>query len=214
MAEHAQFCTTHAHGRSGLSPLLPPKKRSSPLCHAQGGSAAGWRRRKLLPGSNGLSQTNRVTLESAVSIEQMLEVAPKPGRDPLGDARFDPALRVHQRDGAARPDARAGSQTAPRSRRRRRSTSTTTSRPASGTIGRDSTGCLRALRKGRRARRLEARPAGSEPRPPGQHGAGPVGPAAGVCGCSPAKGRRSTPRPRAAGSCSASSRRWPSSSKS
>ena len=23
--------------------------------------------------------------------EQMLEVAPKPGRDPLGDARFDPA---------------------------------------------------------------------------------------------------------------------------
>ena len=29
--------------------------------------------------------------------EQMLEVAPKPGRDPLGDARFDPALRVDQR---------------------------------------------------------------------------------------------------------------------
>ena len=27
----------------------------------------------------------------------MLEVAPKPGRDPLGDARFDPALRVDQR---------------------------------------------------------------------------------------------------------------------
>ena len=29
--------------------------------------------------------------------EQMLEVSPKPGRNPLGDARFDPALRVHQR---------------------------------------------------------------------------------------------------------------------
>ena len=32
--------------------------------------------------------------------EQMLEVAPKPERDPLGDARFDPALRVHQCVGA------------------------------------------------------------------------------------------------------------------
>ena len=26
--------------------------------------------------------------------------APKPGRDPLGEARFDPALRVHQRASA------------------------------------------------------------------------------------------------------------------
>ena len=31
---------------------------------------------------------------------QMLEVAPKPGREPLGDARFDPALRLDQRVGA------------------------------------------------------------------------------------------------------------------
>ena len=30
-----------------------------------------------------------------------------------------------------------------------------------------------------------------------------------VCECSPAKGRRSTPRPRTAASCSASSPRWP-----
>ena len=33
-----------------------------------------------------------------------------------------------------------------------------------------------------------------------------------ACGCSPARGRRSPPRPRPAASCSASSRRWPSSS--
>ena len=38
--------------------------------------------------------------------EQMLEVAPKPGRDPLGDARFDPALRGHQRVGAEPLDRR------------------------------------------------------------------------------------------------------------
>ena len=38
--------------------------------------------------------------------EQMLEVAPKPERDPLGDARFDPALRVHQCVGAEPLDRR------------------------------------------------------------------------------------------------------------
>ena len=37
-------------------------------------------------------------------------------------------------------------------------------------------------------------------------------PAAWACGCSPARACRSTPRPRPAASCSASSRRWPSSS--
>ena len=42
--------------------------------------------------------------------EQMLEVAPKPGRDPFGDARFDPALRVHQRVGAGPLDRRRGRQ--------------------------------------------------------------------------------------------------------
>ena len=42
--------------------------------------------------------------------EQMLEVAPKPGRDPLGDARFDPALRVDQRVGAEPLDRRRGRQ--------------------------------------------------------------------------------------------------------
>ena len=38
----------------------------------------------------------------------MLEVSPKPGRDPLGDARFDPALRVQpgRRRRAARPSSR------------------------------------------------------------------------------------------------------------
>ena len=51
-----------------------------------------------------------------------------------------------------------------------------------------------------------------QPRPPGQHRAGPVGPAAWACGCSPGKARRSTPPRRPAASCSASSRRWPSSS--
>ena len=38
----------------------------------------------------------------------MLEVSAEPGRDPLGDARFDPALRVHQRVGAERLDRRRG----------------------------------------------------------------------------------------------------------
>ena len=42
--------------------------------------------------------------------EQMLEVAPQPGRDPLGDARLDPALRVHQRVGAEPRDRRRGRQ--------------------------------------------------------------------------------------------------------
>ena len=42
--------------------------------------------------------------------EQMLEVAPKPGRDPLGDARFDPALCGHQRVGAEPLDRRRGRQ--------------------------------------------------------------------------------------------------------
>ena len=34
--------------------------------------------------------------------EQMLKVAPKPGRDPLGDAGFDPAFRVDQRGSVPR----------------------------------------------------------------------------------------------------------------
>ena len=42
--------------------------------------------------------------------EQMLEVAPKPGRDPLGDARLDPALRLDQRVGAEPFDRRRGRQ--------------------------------------------------------------------------------------------------------
>ena len=37
-----------------------------------------------------------------------------------------------------------------------------------------------------------------------RHRAGPVGPRAWACGCSSARGRRSTPRPRPAASCSAS----------
>ena len=48
-----------------------------------------------------------------------------------------------------------------------------------------------------------------QPRPPGQHRAGPVGLRSRPCGCSPATGRRSPPPPRPAASCSASSRRWP-----
>ena len=46
--------------------------------------------------------------------EQMLEVLPKPGRNPLGDARFDPALRGHQRVGAEPLDRRRGRQDGPR----------------------------------------------------------------------------------------------------
>ena len=38
--------------------------------------------------------------------EQMLKVAPKPGRNPLGDAGFDPAFRVDQRVGADPLDRR------------------------------------------------------------------------------------------------------------
>ena len=49
--------------------------------------------------------------------EQMLEVAPKPGRDPLGDARFDPALRVDQRVGAEPLDRRRGRQDGSRAAR-------------------------------------------------------------------------------------------------
>ena len=64
----------------------------------------------------------------------------------------------------------------------------------------------------RRARRLEARPPRPQPRPSGQHSARTGRPAGWACGCSPARGRRSTPRPRPAASCSASSRRSPSSS--
>ena len=40
--------------------------------------------------------------------EQILEVAPKPGRNPLGDAGFDPAFRVDQRVGADPLDRRRG----------------------------------------------------------------------------------------------------------
>ena len=71
--------------------------------------------------------------------------------------------------------------------------------------------CLRALRKGdvpvgwkldRLGRNLAhlVKPCRSSP------------PEAWACGCSPVKARRSTPPPRPAGPCSASSRRWPSSS--
>ena len=42
--------------------------------------------------------------------EQMLKVAPKPGRDPLGDAGFDLAFRVDQRVGAEPLDRRRGRQ--------------------------------------------------------------------------------------------------------
>ena len=43
-------------------------------------------------------------------VEQMLEFAPKPGRNPLGDAGFDPAFRVDQRVGADPLDRRRGRQ--------------------------------------------------------------------------------------------------------
>ena len=42
--------------------------------------------------------------------EQMLKVTPKPGRDPLGDAGFDPAFRVDQRVGAEPLGRRRGRQ--------------------------------------------------------------------------------------------------------
>ena len=65
---------------------------------------------ELLPGSNCLSQTNRVTPASAVSSSRCSRSRRKRGRDPLGDARFDPALRVHQRVGAEPFDRRRGRQ--------------------------------------------------------------------------------------------------------
>ena len=43
----------------------------------------------------------------------MLEVAPKPGRDPLGDTSFDPAFRVDRRVGAEPLDRRRGRQDGP-----------------------------------------------------------------------------------------------------
>ena len=91
-----------------------------------------------------------------------------------------------QRDGPAGRGHRRG-QRLPRLRLRR------TRRPA-GTRQ-----LLASPAEGRRARRLEARPPGPQPRPSGQHRAGPVRPRRGPCGCSPARARRSTPRPRPAG---------------
>ena len=58
--------------------------------------------------------------------------------------------------------------------RRRRRPSAASSRTRDDRPGLDS--CLRALRKGDRARGLEARPPRPQPRPSGQHRAGPVGP--------------------------------------
>ena len=46
--------------------------------------------------------------------EQMLEVAPQPGRRPLGDAGFDPAFRVDERGGAETLNRRRGRQDGPR----------------------------------------------------------------------------------------------------
>ena len=47
-------------------------------------------------------------------LEQMLEVAPQPGRHPLGDAGLDPAFRVDERVGAEPLDRRRGRQDGPR----------------------------------------------------------------------------------------------------
>ena len=65
---------------------------------------------ELLPGSNCLNHTNRVTLASTVSFVQIVEFAAKPGRNPLGDAGFDPAFHFDQRVGAEPPDHRRGRQ--------------------------------------------------------------------------------------------------------
>ena len=43
-------------------------------------------------------------------VEQMLQFTPKPGRNPLGNAGFDPAFRVDQRVGAKPLDRRRGRQ--------------------------------------------------------------------------------------------------------
>ena len=67
-----------------------------------------------------------------------------------------------------------------------RPTSTTTSPP--DRPGLDS--CLRALAEGRRAHRLEARPAGSEPRRLWSTRCRTCRPVGWACGCSPATGRK------------------------
>ena len=161
------------------------------------------------------------------------------GRDPLGDARFDPALRVHQRVGAEPLDRRRGRQDGSR-------VTAGLDEPAHQVLVRLR---LFPLRRGSRSTSSRATPPGKDRNPYktaqfgqmlvpglGPHrvvgelvpvqvelaaAAGPppvaVGrrtcrPAAWACGCSPARACRSTPRPRPAASCSASSRRWPSSS--
>ena len=51
--------------------------------------------------------TRREAVQQPVGVfEQMLKVVPKPGRDPLGDAGFDPAFRGDQRVGAEPLDRR------------------------------------------------------------------------------------------------------------
>ena len=72
--------------------------------------------------------------------------------------------------------------------------------------------CLRALRKGDVPVVWKLDRLRSEPPPSRQHRVGPVGPAAWACGCSPARARRSTPRPRPVARVRHLSRRWPSSS--
>ena len=92
-----------------------------------------------------------------------------------------------------------------------RPTSTTTWLPAYATTGQDSTAAWRALRKGdglvvwkfdRLGRNLAYL----------VHTVQDLSARGVACGCSPVKARRSTPPPRPAAPCSASSRRWPSSS--
>ena len=58
--------------------------------------------------------------------------------------------------------------------------------------------------EGRRARRLEARPPRSQPRPPSQHRARTCPPATWACACSLVRAHRSTRPPRPDASCSAS----------
>ncbi len=136
-----------------------------------------------------------------------------PGRGRRPDPRRRAVASVRTRGGRCRPAwrgpagwrTRAGNGRLAGTPCRRRRARAGRQRSPRGRPGIDSR--LRRPAEGRCPRGLEARPPRPEPRPPGRHRAEPVGPRRGPG--RQRRGRRSTPRPRVATSCSASSRSWP-----
>ena len=89
-----QFGGSARRGARGRGPSGTSRRRTCPRRFSSR-LASG-----LPPGSNCLSPDEPRHAGVDRLFEQMLEVSPKPERDPLGDACFDPPLRIHQRAGA------------------------------------------------------------------------------------------------------------------